>query len=45
MQSDRVFPTPDEAEWASEMWGIVQGKEEAEESLHKFKELHGEAMS
>jgi hypothetical protein len=41
----QAMPTPDEAEWASEVWGTVQGKEEAEESLHKFKELHREAMA
>ena len=41
----RMMPTPDEAEWASEVWDTVQSKEEAEEILQKFKELHGEAMS
>jgi hypothetical protein len=41
----QAMPTPDEAERASEMWGTVQGKEEAEESLHKCKELHREAMA
>ena len=42
MPTDGVFPTPDEAEWASGMWGTVQGKEKAEENLQKLRELHEE---
>ena len=44
-ERENALPTLDEAEWASETWGTVQGKEEAEESLHKFKELRREAMA
>ena len=45
MPTDRVLPTLDEAEWASEVWGIVQRKEKAEENLQKLKELHEEGLS
>ena len=45
MPTDRVVPTPDEAEWASEMWETVQGKEKAEDNLQKLSELHKEELS
>ena len=45
MPTDRALPTLDEAEWASEVWGTVQGKAEVERSLQNHKELRREELS